>query len=252
MSRGLRNISLVLTVTAAVTGCVSNAPEPKTWEPDKQADINAELAANYMKRDQLVDARDKLEKALSIQPDHPRANHYMGVLQARLGDNRSAENYFERAIRSDPEDGQAAHDYGIFLCRQGRMDQALKQFESVLANPLYQRKEVTHLRAAECLLAKNDLAGAESYFRKALEVNPRFMPALLSMAEINFANAQYLVARAYIERYFGVGPETAPSLLLAAKIERELGALEQARKYAAQLQQRFANSDEARELDGLK
>lgn len=239
-------------VTAMVVGCVSNAPQPTTWEPDKQAQINAELAANYMQRGQLGDARDKLDKALSIQPDHPRANHYMGVLQARLGNNRAAESHFERAIRSDPEDAQAAHDYGVFLCRQGRMDQALKQFESVLANPLYQRKEVTHLRAGECLLAKNDTQGAESYFRKALEANPRLMPALLSMAEINYVDANYLVARAYVERYFAVGPETAHSLLLAAKIERELGAWEQSRAYAAQLQQRFANSEEARELDKFK
>ncbi|MDH3638024.1 MAG: type IV pilus biogenesis/stability protein PilW [Gammaproteobacteria bacterium] len=252
MMGGPRIVSLVLGLVFGMTGCVSNAPQLKAWEPDKQAEINAELAASYMKRNQLADAREKLEKALEIQSDHPRANHYMGVLQARLGDNQAAERHFERAIRSDREYAQAAHDYGVFLCRQGNVDQALKQFETVLANPLYQRKEVTNLRAGECLLAKNDLAGAERYFRTALEVNARLMPALLSMAEINFASAKYLGARAYIERYFAVGPETAHSLLLAAKIERELGALEEAREYAAQLQQQFANSDEARELEERK
>lgn len=228
--------------------CTSTTPKSKIWEPDKRADVRAQLAASYMQRNQLTIAREELEQALAIQPDHSRSNHFMALLQERLGDPQQAESRFQRAIRSDPENSQAAHDYGVFLCRRGKVDEALEQFDAALANPLYQRKELTNLRAGECLMTRPDTAEAESYFRRALSVNARLLPALLNMSDIKFNDGNFLSARAYIERYFAVGPETARSLFLASQIEQKLGAQEQATDYATRLRTKFANSAEAQKL----
>ena len=244
--------TLVLVMSAA--GCASNSSEPfgKQWEPDKRADVRTDLAVSYMQRNQLEVAREELEQALEIQPDHSRANHAMAALQDRLGNDDLAEEHYRRAVRSDPENSTAAHDYGTFLCRRDRVSEALRQFEKALANALYRQPEITQLRAGECLIRAGDVSSAEEYFGQALRLNPRLPLALYHMASINFERHNYLSARAYIERYFSLAPDNPRSLLLAVKIEDSLQSPDVADAYAARLRNKFASSKEAQELDQLK
>lgn len=232
-------------------GCstTSTMPEEKNWDAGKRADVHAQLAASYMQRDQLEVARGELEQALQIKPDHSRANYVMAVLQTRLGNPAEAEKYYRRAVDSNRENSQAAHDYGVFLCQQGRVDDAMAQFDQALANPLYRGDALTALRAGECLtVSGKSQDAAESYFRRALRINPELAPALYQMSEINFARGNYLSARAYIERYFSAADETARSLLLAYRIENSLGASDVAEDYASRLRKKFATSEEAKQL----
>ena len=218
---------LAFAIVIGIAGCTTTKtpPEEEAWDPGKRADVHAQLAANYMQRDQSEIARGELEQALAIAPDHSRANYVMAVLQGRLGNDGEAEKYFRRAVRVDAENSQAAHDYGVFLCRQGRVDEALAQFNKAPSNPLYRGDALTALRAGECLTVNGKSRDtAEAYFRKALDINPKMASALYQMSEINFSRGNFLSARAYIERYFATAQETPRSLLLAYRIESELGA----------------------------
>ncbi len=242
---------LVLAVLIGIAGCTTTTtpPEEESWDAGKRADVHAQLAASYMQRDQLEIARSELEQALQIKADHSRANYIMAVLQTRLGNNAEAETYFRRAVSADKENSQAAHDYGVYLCKQGRVDQAMAQFDEALANPLYRGDALTALRAGECLIFNgNSPDVAETYFRRALNINPKLAPALYQMSEINFARGNFLSARAYIERYFSAAQETPRTLLLAYRIENELGAADVAEDYAARLRKKFATSEEAKQL----
>ena len=67
------------------------------------------------------------------------------------------------------------------------------------------------------------------------------------MAVISFEEENYLSARAYLERYFAVGPETAQSLLYAVKVEQQLGATDLAIDYARKLRAQYPRSSEADE-----
>jgi type IV pilus assembly protein PilF len=204
-----------------------------------------------MQRNQLEVAREELERALEIAPDHSAANHAMAALQERLGNYDDAERQYRQAVRSDPENSQAAHDFGTFLCRHGRVQEALEQYENALSNPLYRQPEMSNLRAGECLISHGNMQAAEPYFRKALRINPGLSLALYHMADINFRRKKYLSARGYIERYFSIASKTPESLLLAYKIERKLKAPKVAEEYAALLRGKFARSKQAQELEKL-
>lgn len=240
-----------LLASLLLAGCatVDSGPTEEAADADARAGARTELALGYLKRDQKKTALDELEEALEIAPSHSRANYVMAMLQTQLDHPERADYHYRRALESDPENAVAAHDYGNFLCKQGRVEAAMKQFENALNNPLYERRTLTNLRAGECLInMRTDRRGAEPYFRAALDENPRLAPALYYMADISYARREYLAARAYIERYFSVGPDTPSSLLLAVKIESKLHAKDVAGEYAARLRKKFASSDEARQL----
>lgn len=234
-------------------GCATTTtPEkPAEWSKAKQADLHAQLAAQYMEKNVLKAANEELERALSIMPTHSRSNYVMAVLQTRLREYDKANSYYQQALKSDPNNSEAAHDYGIFLCDRDQVDKALRYFEQALANPLYTGGALTDLRAGECLMSTGgDQQRAEEYFRAALNVNPAIPAALYHMAAINYGRQNYLPARGYIERFFSVNPETAESLLLAAKIELGLDAHDVAKEYARKLKAKFPSSEEADEIRG--
>ncbi len=245
---------LVPFLVAGLGACISTTsnPAPES-DPDKAADVRAELAAGYMQRGQLEVARTELQRALEIDPQHSRANHMMALLQLRLRDPKSAEYYFKRAISSDKENSIAMHDYGVFLCQSNRLDEAMKQFQAAVNNPLYQGAALTNLRAGECYMVKgSDPRTAEKFLRAALEKSPGLPAALYHMAEINFLDKKYLSARGYIERYFATGRDSAQSLLLAARIEHSLGDKKMAGEYAEKLRTRYPKSKEAKQLPEKK
>lgn len=234
-----------------LTGCATVEPGSTQGaaDADSRAGAHTELALGYLQRDQMKTALDELEQALEIAPSHSRANYVMAMLQTQLEHPDKADRHYRRALQSDPQNAVAAHDYGIFLCKQGRVEEAIRQFESALKNPLYKRKTLTNLRAGECLISmRTDRRGAEPYLRAALQADPRLGPALYYMADIAYAREEYLAARGYIERYFAAAPDTPASLLLAVKIESKLNAGDVAKEYATRLRQKFASSDEARQL----
>lgn len=247
----IRRSLIMGTVVLVLCACASNEPIGKTADAAKRADVRTQLAISYMQRNQLEVAREELEHALEIAPDHSAANHAMAALQERLGNNEEAERHFRQAVRSDAENSQAAHDFGTFLCRRGRVQEALAQYESALSNPLYRQPDISNLRAGECLISHGNAQDSESYLRKALRINPQLSLALYYMADVNFRRSNYLSARGYIERYFSIASKTPESLLLAYKIERELRSPKVAEEYASLLRAKFARSKEAQELEKL-
>ena len=72
--------------------------------------------------------------------------------------------------------------------------------------------------------------------------------ALLRMAILSYQSSRYLPARAYLERYREVGPQTAESLWLGYRVEERLGDKDAAASYAMLLRAKFPDSQEVRLL----
>ena len=172
----------------------------------------------------------------------------MGLLSERLGRVEEAETHYRRAIELNPGDSAAQTNYGSFLCRTGRYEEGEQRFVAALKNSLYDRPEVAYSNAGVCVKRAGEFVKAETYFRAALERNPRIPSALLGMSEVSFAKQRYLPARAYLQRYLDVGPHSAKTLWLGVRIERELGDQQTEREYAARLKTQFPDSDETQLL----
>jgi type IV pilus assembly protein PilF len=248
------SLLLLLFMLGSLGACASsgqlNQPKAESQariEADQKALIHTQLARGYMQQDQLSTAKDSITTALRISPNHSDSNYVMALLMSRLEQYSKAEKYFTRAVASDRENSPAAHDFGTFLCQTGQGDKAKKYFDIAVSNPLFNRAELSYMRAGECL-ASIDSAEAEVYLKKALSINPRLAPALFKLARMKFDANNYLSSRAYIERLFAITDPQPESLLLAYQIESSLNAADVAAKYRTKLLTEFPASVEARAI----
>ena len=248
-------ISVLVAFLLSACATTSSTPsQPRTVtnaqaKKDANSLVHTNLAQEYMRQNQMSTAKSELEEALRFNPNHSYSNYVMALLMMQLKQYPEAEKYFTRSIESDMENSSAAHDFGVFLCQTGKESKSIKYFEIAVSNPLFDRAELSYMRAGECLSKIND-PKAEQYLKKALSINSRLRPALLRLAVIKQQTRSHLSARAYIERYFAITEPQPESLLLAYQIESSLNAHDVAKTYRKQLLTNFPSSEQARSLRG--
>lgn len=239
----------VLIATFLISGAAcTTVTSPVSGEQSRDASrFNAELGAKYLQRNDLDQAREKLEKALVQDKKNADAHLSYARLQHRVGRNKDARKHFARAISLKPEVAEYRNSYGVFLCEVEDYDASLIEFEKAASNPYYKTPEFALDNAGLCMLDANDLGRAEGFLRDALRTNPRFPAALLHMSELTFRQRRLTVADAYLMRFREYSSETPQSLLLALNIQRDMGRIEVAESYADKLLGDFPTSREAGE-----
>jgi type IV pilus assembly protein PilF len=249
----------VAVVTAALTfaGCASQAEREAEAERGKrllQTDI--QLAVAYLQQNNPQAAKERIERALKVQPDDAQANNVMAVVHWRLKDYDSADRHFQKALKADPKLSAVHHNYGAFLCDRQRIDDGLKHLEVAIADAKYNAIAEAQINAGVCLMKRPSPAAAEKYFREALKADPRVPVPLYYMAKINFDAGRTFTARGFMDRYFEVGEDTPEALLLATRIERALKNRDAEASYAVRLRGKFPTAPETeilkRELLGRR
>jgi len=248
----IRNSAAAALALIVLSACATHSSVPKIEvaekkPKDERAMLHTRLARGYMDQQQYGVARDELEKALSLQPNHSDSNYVMGLLMMQLNDNNRAEYYLERAVANDKENSSAAHDFGMFLCQTGKESKSVRYFEIAAANPLFDRSELSYMRAGECLARISD-PRAEAFLKRALQANPRLRPALLRLARLKRDQGKNLNARAYIERYLAITKPQPDALLLAYQIESSLRAHDVAESYRKRILENFPGSSAAEQV----
>lgn len=224
------------------------------YDANEIAQANMRLGVAYMEDGNYEKALEKLERARRADPSYPMAHNMLGVLYQRLGENDKAEESFKRGLDLAPSNPNLLNNYGQFLCSGDRPEEAEQAFLKARDNPLNDNPARALTNAGTCAMMNNNIDKAETYYRDALQQNPRQSLALVQMAEIQYDKGEYLSARGYLQRYLEVARHTPRSLWLGIRIERELGDSDTLSSYALLLKSNFPDSEEARLLreSGLK
>lgn len=238
-----------LLAAVLAVGCASTAQrEAEEGKRERLIQTNIQLANGYLRRGQFAFAKEKLDKALSIDAYHSQANNMMAVLQWRLKNYEAAEEHFKRAVREDKQNAEAQNNYGAFLCERNRVDEAETWFRRAVANPLYRTPALAYENAGLCFVKVRAYAKAEVNFREALKLDPALPGSLYHMARISYDTGRTLAARGFMQRYFQAAQDTPEALLLAVHIERALKNKDQEASYALRLRGKFPTSPEAQQL----
>lgn len=248
----MTRLFVLLLAGLLAAGCASDAERQASEAKRRQMiDTNIQLATGYLQNGQVEYARERLERALQIDPHDSQANNMMALLQWRLKDYEAADTHFRRALDADEKNAEAQNNYGVFLCERGRIDRAETWFKRAIENPYYRTPAIANQNAGLCLVKRGDRQGAEMYFREALKLDPRLAPSLQQMARIAFDSGRVLAARGFLQRYFEVGEDNPEILLLAARVERALNNKDAEASYALRLRGKFPGSPEAEQLKRL-
>jgi len=242
----MKRLAIAVTLGMLVVGLDARAEDVELTRKQRAeaAEVNTQLAMEYMREGDLATAQAKLEKALDQNPDTANTQMAAGFLYDRLGENKKAAAAFERAMKLSRGDPVVLNNYAAFLCRKGDKKLGESYFLQAAKNPLYRTPEVAYANAGRCARADGRPKEAEKYFRDALNYKADQLDALFEMADLYHEMGNELQARAFLERYSSAAPTSAASLWLAYRIERALGDYAQAKKNADRIRRDFPTSTE--------
>jgi type IV pilus assembly protein PilF len=215
---------------------------------DSPGDLYVAMAAEYYRLGQLEPALRRAEQAISEDPKNPRAYYMIAVIYQQIGQVQRAEESFRKALELSPNNSDILNAYGTFHCGQKHYAEADAQFSKALDNPLYATPWVAMTNAGTCAASAGNTAKAETEYRRALNANPRFGPALIKMAEIEDRRGNAKGAKGYLDRYFQSNTPTPSALALGVRTERKLGNKTSAATYEQVLRKNFPNAPEILEL----
>lgn len=139
------------------------------------------LNANYLvinaltaiKNKKYVEAKNLLEKAVSIQPEMFEANHNLAILNLQLGNLDSSILYFEKSIKIKPKLPQVYFNLGLAYDKKKNIDLAIINFKKVIK--LDPNHPIAFYNIGHLYKKKLDSIKAEEYLKKSLDLNPNFI-----------------------------------------------------------------------------
>lgn len=243
-----RAAALMLAFLAAA-GAGAQAPSQDPMH--EAARVNARLAMEYLKRDQLQVAQEKIEKALTQHPRDVNVQLSAGIVYERLLDTKQAEKHFRQAVREDPANPEAQNALGAFLCRNKQQSKGEEMFVKAAGNPLYRTPFVAYTNAGVCARSAGNLEQAERYLRQALAYKVDYPETFAQLAGVLHERGNNLQARAFVERYLAVAPATPNMLLLGHNIELALKDAGAAAGFRQRLVKEFPDTEQARAAQAL-
>jgi len=234
---------------ACLLGCAAPAPAPLSDQQAAQAArANTDLAIHYLQENALPLASTKIERALSQNPQLLDAHLVAAEVSVRLDEPQRAERHYRNALDINASSGAALNNYAAFLCQQNRPTRALDLWEMAAANPRYSRAAMALTNAGDCLerAGRSDQAGI--YWRRALDQQATFAPALQALAAQSLSQGQLDSANAYFSRYTAASNETPALLWLGARLAKAQNNAERYARFVQRLRQAFPLSDQALQL----
>jgi type IV pilus assembly protein PilF len=240
-----RAVLLAIAVLAAPAALSQSASTDPVEEAGR---INARLAMEYLKREQLQVAQDKIEKALAQNPKDVNVQLAAGLVYERLHENRTAEKHFRQAVKISPDSPEAQNALGAYFCRNEQQEKGEEMFLKAAANPLYRTPFVAYTNAGVCARSAGNLEQAERYLRQALTSRVDYPETYAQLAGVLHGRGNNLHARAFVERYLAVAPATPEMLLLGYNIEVAMKDEAAAAAFKARLEKEFPDSEQLRRM----
>ena len=179
--------------------------------------------------------------ALKFEPDYAEVHSNLGGVFLKLENTEKAIHHFSAALHQDPNLVEAYNNLGIAFMQEGKIEAAISQFQKALlikpdfkmaennlkravaiqrdleAKISYMQKLLQdypdsvelHFELGNLYFQKSDTAQAAQWYKKALDLNPKFIPALNNLALVTAANKEYYKALTVFLDILNYAPEDA-------------------------------------------
>ena len=173
-------------------------------------------------------------KALELAPNFSDAYTSMGFVSFYYDWNwNEAERLFKRALALNPNNKLAHEFYSSFLHAMGRLNEA--QAESRIAKELDPLDAWLYDDKGWMLLSRRRPEQAIPEFRRAIELNPKFPAAHLSLAVAYIRIHEYDKARAEVQRAQQLGGDPTRVLEILGSVQALSGDRQGARESISKL-----------------
>src|SRR5690349_6816300 len=163
-------------------------------------------------------------------PGDFNALHMLGVIRARQGRLKEAEDLIRRALLYGLS-AEALSNHGNVLSELGRHDEAIRQLtQATLLNP---QSPENHFNLANALVKTEKFSPAAKAFATAISLKPDFVDALQNYAETLRELGRPADALGLLNRAVALRPDDAPLHIALGVVLQELGDIGEAKKEMA-------------------
>ncbi|WP_374088685.1 type IV pilus biogenesis/stability protein PilW [Methylomicrobium lacus] len=231
-----------------------------SWFDSKSPDRDAkqvsetyyQLGVRYLDLNKLEEAKENLSRAIDEDSDNAQAHNALAFLYEKLRQDDEAEDQYEIALSIKPDDFGTQNNLGRFWCEHGNPEKGLELLAKAGDNPLNERQWLALTNAGRCELILGHADRAETAFRKALDLNKTYAPALAEMQKVSYQKGDLWPAKAFLARYLSVAGHTPETLFIGYHTERALGNQAAAEEYRTLLGDIFPNSSEAKKIGSAR
>ena len=147
----------------------------------------------------------RLEESLQSFPSSSRLWFALGFANFKLDKNEEAERALRKAIELDPKFAPAFAYLGLIRAKTGAYAEAISLYESALRADA--KLGVVHHLIADAMLKQNaDARTIETHLRQAVEMDPTFTPARLSLGKLFMRSQRWADAVAELEQVIKLDP----------------------------------------------
>jgi Tfp pilus assembly protein PilF len=116
-------------------------------------------------------------KTLSLDAKYYLAWNALGLAHSMRGRLDEAAKAYLKCLEVNPQFTEAHNNLGTVYQEMNRLDQAEEQFRLVLADPVYQNRELAYFNLARLYVVENRLDAALDNVQKAIQLKPRLAMA---------------------------------------------------------------------------
>ena len=174
MSRHRLDWTVIMMMVFWVVSCAT----PNMEVQKQQGEALRNLGEAYYTQGDYTSALRELLKAEAIYPDDPFLQNDLGLTYRAKKRLDLAEKHFKKALEIKPNYAPAKNNLGTVYLDKKEWDTAIKYFKEVSENMLYATPHLALANLGWAYYNKKKYTIAETYYLKALDLEPKFINAL--------------------------------------------------------------------------
>jgi len=184
------------------------------------------LGAVYMQNGRLAEATESLQKAAELDPDVGEIRTQLALSLLASGDSSGAVTELKGAVKLNSDVIQNDILLVLIALREGRLNDALNRAREFSERNPDNPIALNLLGAAQ--LAKADVRMAVDSFERALQIDPKFRPALVNLVHIKESQGDLSGGIDLYSRFLATNPEDVRALVGRAQAYLKEGNLDSA------------------------
>ena len=221
--------ALKVTLTEGETVKVTKAAKPTVSLRAFETFVKGQLASLKGTQEGNEAAADLLARAVELDPGFALAQYSLGTVHLALGNRWKAAAQFRASIQLDPAFPEPYKSLGdLFLANPRRLfDQAIEAYQkAVEIRPYYAE---AYVGLGDARAAKGDTDGAVAQYKKALANNPANPKVHLSLGKIYYAEkGLYYEAVASYKKAIELDPQFVDAMMGLGEVYEEKGLYREA------------------------
>ncbi len=196
------------------------ALEPMLVKIDRDANMLALAGEVFMQNNNIAKADEYFVKAAKLDPDDPAKKTSLALTQMAAGKVDAASAELEKISAADK--GTTA-DMALIVSylRRNEIDKALKAINAL--DKKQPDNPATHNLRGRTLMSKRDVAAARQDFERAVQIDPAYLPAVISLAGLDLLDKNVPQAKKRFETLLAADPKNTGAMLAAGELAARTG-----------------------------